>query len=216
LLVLALVGALVAVIIVSRTVGGDDTPPPAPEFQIPDTSPYAAADVKQRSGENLTLILQTRSGTEEQRLELTPQMAVERLTLIDANGVQPGDWVTIVGVTNPVKNFSAHSLIVIPGGGTLAEDGLARSPLGFTGAETARDPRDRPILGGVVVRIENNVLVLQGPTSEIRVTAGPEAPARLYRIESVEIGDISEGDRIASTFDSTVEAVLVLPGGASG
>ncbi|MGD9935365.1 MAG: hypothetical protein AB7T37_16845, partial [Dehalococcoidia bacterium] len=91
-------------------------------------------------------------------------------------------------------------------------DGVARSAAGFAGHEPSRDPRARPIIGGPVLRIEEKVIVIGGPTGEIRVTAGLEAPARLYRIEPATLADMTEGDRLAGDFDSPeLGPLLLLP-----
>ena len=213
---LLIIGALIAVVFLSASVGNQELPPEAPPFVTPEPPAFSAVDVKQRSGDGFIVTTQTSSGTAEEEVTVAESVVIERLTLITAESVQPGDWLTVVGIPNAVKNFSVHSMVVIPGGGTPAEDGIARTPAGFSGHEAARDPRDRPVLGGVVLRIEGNTIYLQGPTSEIAVIAGPEAPARLFRIEPVSVDDIGEGDRIGGFFGSTVEALLVLPGGATG
>jgi hypothetical protein len=217
ILVLALLGALIAVVVLSGTVGGDDTPPEAPAFTGPEPIAYTALDVKQRSGDTFTLIRQTTSGTAEESMQFDDALVIERLALIDASGVAEGDWVTIVGVPDPVNNFAVHAIVVIPGGAEPGAGNVVRTAAGFAGHEVARDPRDRPIIGGVVLRIEENVIIIQGPTSEISIVAGPEAPARLYRVESAEVDDIEEGDRLAGVFrDGATEAILLLPGGAAG
>lgn len=215
-LLIALLGALIAVVVVSGNVGGEDLPPAAPPFTTPEPSPFTAVDVKQRSGAELTIVRQTLAGTAEEKLTLPAQTTVERLRLITAEEVQPGDWLTVVGIPDPVKNFSVHSLVLIPGGGSAGADGVARTAAGFAGHEVARDPRDRPIVGGTVVRVESGIIYIDGPTGEIAVSAGPEAPARLFRVEAASVEAIEEGDRLAADFGGTVSAVLVLPGGAQG
>jgi hypothetical protein len=216
-IVVVLLAALIAVVVLSGSVGDDDLPPAAPPIVTPEPSPYTAVDVKQRAGDEFTIVRQTISGTSEEQLTLQGDVTIERLTLIGAEDVEPGDWLTVIGIPDPVKNFSVHSLVLIPGGGTPAEDGVARTAAGFAGHEVARDPRDRPVVGGTVLRVEDGKIFLQGPTGEITVSAGPEAPARLYRVETSSIADIGEGDRLAAEFGSgDLGAVLVLPGGATG
>jgi hypothetical protein len=214
---LAVLGTLVAVVLVSGSVGGEGVPPPAPPFVRPPGGSISAVDVKQRTGDALTVVRQTVSGTAEETLTIPAGATVERLRLIEAGEVEPGDWLTVIGIPDPVKNFAIHSMVVIPGGGTLEADGAARSAAGFAGHEVARDPRDRPILGGQVIRVEENVIYLEGPTGEIAVTAGPEAPAKLYRFEAATPDAVEEGDRLAADFGAAAIArVLILPGGAAG
>lgn len=209
---LALLGILLGVVVLSQSVGTDDIPPAAPPFQAPPVNPISSADVKLVDGPRLVIVRQTRAGTEEQELTVPAAARIERLQRIEPAGIRVGDWLTVIGVPNDVKYFSAQALIVIPGGGVPSTGGVVRSPAGFAGYESSRDPRTRAIIGGPVTAVDGIVVRLQGPTGEIRVTAGPEAPARLYRIEPASAEDIAEGDRIAGAFDAdTLDAVLLFP-----
>lgn len=205
--VLALLGT---VIVLSQSVGGDDTPSPAPPFQPPAGTTVAAADIKTVDGSRLVIVRQTRSGTEEQEIVTAPGTRVEQLAAIAPSDVAPGDWLTVVGVPNDVKNFAVYALVVIAGSPAAGADGVARSPAGFAGHEPSRDPRARPIIGGRVLAVEGNVITIEGPTGDIRVTAGPEAAARLYRIEPATVADMVEGDRLAGDFDSGPGSPLLL------
>lgn len=206
-LLLAVLGGIV---LLSQSVGAGDVPPEAPPFQPPPSAPVSAADIKLIDGVRLVIVRQTRAGTTEQELNVPAAAAIERLQAVAPADVVPGDWLTVVGVPNDVKNFSVLSLVILPGAASPGDAGVARSPAGFAGHEPMRDPRARPILGGPVLRVEDNVITIVGPTGEIRVTAGLEAPARLYRIEPASISDMREGDQIAGEFDSDMPSALLL------
>lgn len=209
---LAVLGILLGLVLLSQSAGGGDVPPAAPQFQPPPVNPVSSADIKIVDGTRLVIVRQTRAGTEEQDVTVPAGAQIERLQRIDPAGVRVGDWLTVIGVPNDVKNFSAQALIVIPGGGAPSADGVVRSPAGFAGFEWSRDPRTRVIVGGPVAAVDGIVIRLQGPTGEIRITAGPEAPARLYRIEPASVGDFAEGDRVAGAFDANaLAAVLLFP-----
>ena len=206
-LLLTLLGGIV---VLSQSVGAGDVPPEPPPFQPPPAVQISASDIKLIDGSRLVIVRQTRAGTSEQELNVPAAAAIERLQAIVPADVVPGDWLTVVGVPNDVKNFSVLSLVIISGAAQPGEDGVARSPAGFAGHEPLRDPRARPILGGPVLRVEDNVITIGGPTGEISVTAGLEAPARLHRIEPASISDMGEGDQLAGEFDSDVPGALLL------
>ena len=208
----AVLVAGIAVVVLSHTVGGSDEPPAAPAFSKPADPAYTALDVKQKNGDTLTLIKQLGETAVQQ--EFVPQsgLAVERLKPITAADVQPGDWVTVVGIADDVKNFSVHFIVVFPAGTTTPADGVARSKGGFLGHEIARNALDRPILGGAVEKVQGKDVILKGPLGPITVAFGPEAKVRAFRVEPSAAGAIGEGDRLAGVFNGTSTAsVLVLP-----
>ena len=204
----------VVLIVLSQAVGGSDEPPKAPPFAGAPPSPTSALDVKQRDGARLTLIRQKGETTEQQDLTLPESTMVERLRPIAPEDVRPGDWVTVFGIHNDVKNFAIHSVVVIPSPADGRVDGLARSAAGFFGHEASRDRSDRPIFGGIVESVNGKDLKLKVPTGT--ATVHIERGARFYRLEPSSAADIREGDRIAGTFTGSVPAaVLVIPNGGS-
>ena len=212
----AIVGVGGVVIGLSQTVGGSDERPPPPAFTGPAAAVITVLDVKQRNGDKLTLIKQIGETATQQEFVVTPGLAVERLRPITAADVQPGDWVTVIGIPDDVKNFSIQALIVFPAGATTSADGVARSKGGFLGHETARDPNARPIVGGVVERVTGKDIVLKGPDGSITVQFGPEAKARAYRLEAATPADVKEGDRMAAAYTgTTATSVLLLPADGS-
>jgi hypothetical protein len=96
-------------------------------------------------------------------------------------------------------------------------DGVARSPGGFAGHEASRDPAERPVLGGVVERLDGNQATLRTPGGNVTLDLSATAP--LLRLEAAAPDAIHEGDRIAyrpgaAPGLANAAAALVLTGGA--
>ncbi|MFN0146102.1 MAG: hypothetical protein ACKVT1_06295 [Dehalococcoidia bacterium] len=200
---------------------------------------YIALDVKSRDGTRLTLTEQRGETAVQQDLLLTETTRVERLRPITPDEVKAGDWVTLIGIPNEVKSFAIHTVVVVPGAGGEQVDGAMRSPAGFLGHEVSRNPNDRPLLGGIIQGVQGKPCpaptgVGQGPgpgqpeaatptqvpeCSDIQLTVSTGSAtvhimtgARFYRLESVAVDDVKEGDRIAGVFSGPPPAaVLVLP-----
>ncbi len=208
-LALVVLAALAAVLVLARRAAAPDVPPEPPAFQTPAPArPVVALDVLQVGGGRLAVSDGSRD------VALSPNVRVEALRPEPAAGVRTGDWLAVIGVANEVRNFSIRSLVLIEGGTPDAE-GVLRSPAGFAGHEAARDQAERPLLGGVVERVEGQRLVLRGPTGPVTVDLSPNAPLR--RLVSVRPDEIHEGDRIAYAAGTALGdaiGVLVLPGGA--
>jgi hypothetical protein len=207
---LLLLGALAAVLVLARRAAAPDVPPEPPAFQTPAPArPVVALDVLQVAAGRLALSDGSRD------VALSPNARIEVLRPESAAGVRPGEWLTVIGVANEVRNFAIRSLVLSEGGGAADAEGVLRSAAGFAGHEAARDQTERPLLGGVVERVEGQRLVLRGPTGPVTVDLSPNAP--LWRLAAAQPADIREGDRIAfpaGTAISDAAGVLVLPGGA--
>lgn len=200
------------VVLLSQTVGGSDEPPAAPAFTLPPARDTTALDVKQRTGDTVTLIKQVGDSATQQEFVITPSLAVERLVPVKPADVEAGEWLTVIGVQDDVKNFTIHYVIVLPAGGSTLSDGVARSKGGFLGDEIARDQHDRPIVGGVVQQVQGVDVVLAGPLGTITVSLGREASTRLYRVTEATGADVKDGDRLAGVFEGTKSSsILVLP-----
>lgn len=209
-LALAVLAALLAVLLLARRSAAPDVPPEPTAFRPPAPArPVTVLDVVQESGGRLALSDGSRDVTLNQadRIELLrPETPAQ---------IRPGDWLAVIGVPNEVRTFAIRSLVLIEGGGAPDAEGVVRSPAGFAGHEAARDQAERPVLGGVVERVEGNRVTLRGPTGPVTVDLTPAAPLR--RLVPAQPGDVREGDRIAVPAGQRVAdaaAVLVLPGGA--
>jgi len=209
-LLVAIVAAFAAVILLARRAAEPDVPPEPVAFRPPAPAhPVIALDVQQASGGRVSLSDGSRDVTvaQDARIEVQrPATAAE---------IRPGDWLAAIGVPNEVRNFSIRSLVLIAEPAAPDADGVVRSPGGFAGHETSRDPSERPLLGGVVEAVDGPRVTLRGPTGPIAVTLTPNAPLR--RLSQGGTGDVHEGDRIAFIGADALgdaRSVLVLPGGA--
>jgi len=209
-------GAVVAVVVLSQTLGGSDEPPAPPPFVPPAVSAISALDVKQRAGDRIVVSLDKgpsdpNGGSRD--LALTSSTRIEVLRAITASGIHAGDQVTVIGIPNEVKNFSIRS-IVVQTAAAEASGQAALSPGGFAGHEVSRSRAERPLAAGTVERVDGNTVVMKG-------AAGPMVlaldNARLFRLEQGSADDIQEGDRVAGAFDGQgpLQAILVLPGGGT-
>jgi len=216
---LALVGVLVAVVVLARRASEPDAPPEPAAFAAPaPPSPVVVFDVEAVDGGRLRVSggnnAARQSGVD---LVLAPSAAVDLLEPVLAAELKQGDWLTVVGIANEVKNFSIRALVVLPGPVASGGDGIARSPGGFAGGEASRDARERPVLGGVIERVEGNVVTLKTSTGAVTVTLTASAPLRRLRAATTQ--EIHAGDRLAlwATRDGqpdTSRSLLVLVGGA--
>ncbi len=208
LILLVFIGAGVGLVVLSQSVGGSDAPPAAPPFVTPAASNVSALDVKQRDGDVLTLIRQKAEATDERKLTLTPGIRIERLTPINTADIQAGQWLAAVGIPNQVKNFAVRALVVIPGGGTPASDGFVRSAGGFVGHESSQSQDDRPILGGIVERVEGSTIFLTTIAGPVQVRA--EAGTPIFRLEPGTADDVGEGARLAGIFAEADPVALLV------
>jgi hypothetical protein len=202
-----IVASLVAVVALSQTVGGSDAPPEPPAFAGVPPSPLTVMDVKQRDGDVLTLV---RDGVET-AFTVPPEALIERLQPIDAGDIREGDTLTVIGIPNEVLSFSIHFIVVVDGP-TQTVDGVARSAGGFAGHEASGDRADRPVIGGVVESARGDEVVVAGPDGPVTVELNEAEPARLFRVQEVEVEAIQDGDRVAANFAApTIGAILVMP-----
>jgi hypothetical protein len=219
LLGFALVGVLVAVVVLARRASEPDAPPEPPTFTVPaPASPVVVFDVEAADGGRLRVSGGDSTGRQSGvDLVLDPSATVDLVEPVAAADLKAGDWLTVAGIPNEVKNFSIRALVVLPGPGAPGADGIARSPGGFSGGEASRDGRERPVFGGVIERVEGGTVVLKTAAGQVTVTTTALAPLRRLRTATAQ--EIHAGDRIAlwATRDGqpdTGRGVLVLVGGA--
>ena len=214
---LVLVALLGAVVVAARITGDPALPPAAPALIVPSPArPTVAYDVERAQGDQL--VVAAGQDVERQRFEITvpPGTAIDVLEAIEPGAIAPGDWVTVVGVKNEVRNFAVKMVVVLPGGGTPDGEGWARTAAGFIGDEVARETREVAILGGIVTAVRPGAVVIDsgGP---VTVTLAPDAFLR--RIRPGVPADLRDGDRFALHDDGSgkpnlAQGMLVLVGGA--
>ncbi|MBI5947338.1 MAG: hypothetical protein HY875_04290 [Chloroflexi bacterium] len=217
--VLVLAG-VIAVVVLAQQAGTSDAPPEPGAFVPPAAIGQTVAfDVQQAQSGKLNLA--SPSGPQAARfkasvrdLALPDSTPVEVLTSSKLTDVRPGDWVTVFGVFNEVRNFAIRSVVVIRDPGKPLDDGFVRSPAGFLGDEAAKDQAERPILGGLVESVGDKSLVITGATGAVTITLSATPP--LYRLVAANMGAIVEGGRAAFLLPAgagieATTAVLVLP-----
>jgi hypothetical protein len=210
LLLTAIAAAFAAVLVLARRAAEPDVPPEPSAFQPPTPArPVTAVDVQQATGGRFALSDGTRDAS------FAGGARIEVLRPATAADIRPGDWLTVVGIPNEVRNFSIRSLVLIGDPSAADAEGVVRSAGGFAGHEASRDQSERPLLGGVVESVDGAQVVLRGPSGPVTVTFTPAAPLR--RLDQGRADEVREGDRIAFIEADTLgdaRAVLVLPGGA--
>jgi hypothetical protein len=102
----------------------------------------------------------------------------------------------VIGIPNEVRNFSIHSIVVLPPGGDAAANGVKRSPGGFAGNEAAPSGVEQVILGGTIERINGAALTLTGPQGPIQVQLTDRSP--IFRLQAGSVDDVREGDSVAA------------------
>ncbi|MEO6397818.1 MAG: hypothetical protein ABIP13_05075 [Tepidiformaceae bacterium] len=187
---------MLAAAVLALTVGlawglNRDTLPPSPAtFRAPaPKSSVNRYDVKASDADGL--VLASAEGTD---IRLPRPTAVDAVVRGGALGV--GDWVNVIGIVDEVRNFSIRAILVLPEHGPIGADGVARTPAGFSGLETRRDPAERVIISGQVVRTEGETATLTGPAGEITLNLRPGA--QVFRLEKGDPAAIRAGDGLAS------------------
>jgi hypothetical protein len=194
-------GTLTAVIVLSQHVGQTVTRPNPPPF-VPPTNDTTITrfDVKQAGGAQLTLAAPPVKGQAAPPDYILSSAASTRIVVLEPNTAatlpQPGEWVSVIGIPNEVRNFSIHSIVVLPPGGDAAANGVKRSPGGFAGNEAAPSGVEQVILGGTIERINGAALTLTGPQGPIQVQLTDRSP--IFRLQAGSIDDVREGDSVAA------------------
>ena len=217
---LAVLATLIAVIVLSQRVGDDDLRPQAPPFAYAGERPTTVRlTVKQAGDGKITLVEDAAKGAPApaaREFALGIETVIEVLTPVEsAAQVNAGDWVSVVGIPNEVRNFTIHAVVVLRAGSEPDAEHVKHSAAGFAGYEAGIDGSDRVLVGGPVERVDGNVLTLRGPSGSITVQLTAGAP--IYRLAAGTLADIHEGDRVAvqgMTATGTPSAILVQPAGS--
>lgn len=213
---LILVAGILAVVVLAARSGGSDAPPrPAPFAPPAPSRVFSAYDVREVTGDVLTLAVAGSTADRPASVTLRSGVVVEVLAPATARDIQPGDWITIIGVPNEVRNYSITAIVAIPPPHGEPVESFRTTQAGFLGYEPIRDVEQVPILGGEVTAVDGDTLTLTGPDGPVTLTLTEAAP--LVRVSTGDAGAIAEGDRIAvlGTSPAEAEAVLVLPKGAA-
>ena len=218
-LVTAAVATILGVVVLSQHVGSDNVPPQSPPFSYsPPATGVTRMSVRQSTNGNLTAAEDAPKGSaapSPRQISASSSTIVEVLKPATSAAIQPGDWITVVGIPNNVRNFSIHAVLDIPGVKAAGADGVGRSAGGFGGDEASPNAADRVILGGPVNAVQGDAITLIGPAGPITVQLTPAAP--LYRLETATLADVHEGDRIAvKGADPSAPTSLLAQPAASG
>lgn len=205
-------GALAIVVLAGR---GRDTSAPRPRAFVPPAAahPAVAADVQQIRGSTITL--GSSSGNTD--ATLPPALRVYVLERADARAAAPGDWVTVIGISNEVLNFTIRLVLIIPAsaGAALDAEGIPRLPSGLAGHEANRDAAERPLAAGRVERVDGQTITLALHGRSATIDAASGSPIR--RVTAADTSAIREGDRVAyvptrpGAGAGEAQALLVLP-----
>jgi hypothetical protein len=217
-----LLAGLVVVVLLARGSAQSDVPAPLGPFSPPGAAnPTVTYDVERADGGRLTVGSGSDAGRVRVDIEVPAGGKVDVLESVGRadikRAIQQGDWVTVIGVKNEVKNFSIRTVLIIPGGGTPDGDGFVRTPGGFSGDEAARDSAEAPVLGGPVDQITATGVTLKTAAGTVSLDFTGAAPVR--RLRPGLPADIHEGDRVAFHTGADGKAdvargALVLVGGA--
>ncbi len=230
--VLALVFGLGTIVFLSSRANTSEAPPEPAAFATPvPVRPVLGFDVRQATPGSFQLASAGQASGQERTLTVTPDIRWEILEPVSEADITIGEWLTVIGVPNAVRAFSIRSVVVFPATSTPGEDGLLRSASGFSGYEAARDPLEKPILSGKVIRLSQRegttetargsvpatytVVTIQTPGGEVDVDLQNGKEFALHRVAPAEAGDVQDGDRLAfAATDGEPQAILILPGGA--
>ncbi len=212
----AALALLTGIVVVSQRVGRESQRPDAPPFSPPAAFPtnYQRLVVRQVTGSAITLGSDSSSGRPESKattFDASAGAVIEVISPATAASLQPGEWMSVIGITNSVRNFTIHQIVVLPAGSNADADGVARSAAGFGGYEAATDENDRVAFGGTIAKADGNTVTLDGPEGPITVQLSDRAP--LFRLAAATAADIREGFGAAAILDASggMRAILFQP-----
>ncbi|PFG74257.1 hypothetical protein A9A59_1472 [Tepidiforma thermophila] len=179
--------ALAAVVAAARQTGSGDAPPTPGAMQLPRIAAYATFTVERVEPGRLVV-----SGGSVSELPVGAETRAWRLEPADADAVQTGAAIAIIGVPNEVRNAAIRAIIV--------GDPGSPGPAGpFGGHEALGERFALPMVVGTVVRVEEGRAVIRTGAGE--ATAWPGEGAPVFRVREVEVDDIRPGDRVGVLLD---------------
>lgn len=193
-----IVVVLAAVVALAQRSGGSGAPPRPGAFVGPvDPRPFVVYSVQQVSGGNI--IFGSGEGQPVRDVSIGPSTAVEVLRAEPFDGIQVGDWVTLIGVPNNVRTFALRGIVVISSPDADRYNGFALTAGGFLGHEVSRDRAERPAVGGLVTAIGASSLTLEAPEGRAPVTVNvdPENLPTVFRVHEGEVSDLVAGATVA-------------------
>ena len=198
-LVAITLATLGGVIALSRVVSNEHLRPAAPAFTYAGPPQgYVRYSVKEAAPDRLSVVADVPDGAPVPApVSLVPGPAtkIESLQPVGAATVAVGDGVSVIGIANEVRNFSIDAIVVMAAQGQPNSDHVLRSPGGFAGSEASPNAAERVIFGGAVTAIAGSTLTLSGAAGPITVNLLTGAP--LFRLESVPLSAIHDGDRVS-------------------
>ena len=172
---LVAVAAAVAVIVLSQNVGQDNVPAlPSPFVYSPPATGLVRASVKQVGDGTMTVAEDAAPGNAApppRTVRPTASTVIEVLTPVPSSALQAGDWVTVLGISNAVRNFSIHAVVAVPNADAT---GLSKGQ--FAGNEASANAADRVIFGGVYTN--NSTAGTVRPADGRLLCSGRTAPFR--------------------------------------
>jgi hypothetical protein len=197
-----LVGALLVlggITWLSQRVGHESRRPDAPAFSNPVPIPGANRYiVKQASSAALSLVAESPTDPANapvQTLTIGSGIRVEVLRAARPSDLRPGEWLAVIGVSNKVRNFTVHGLVIIPGVPAVGTDQVARSAAGFAGNEAGLNADDQVVLGGVIDQVSPGFVTINAGPTAVRVDIPSRSP--IYRLDEGRADEIRDGDLVA-------------------
>jgi len=223
-LALVLVAIVVTVLVLAQRAGVSGAPPKPAPFEPPrEALEVVVYDVQ--SVTDGTIVFGASDVDSTEGVAIPAGARVERLSAMGFDEVRAGDWATVIGVVNGVRNYTIGSVVIMDGSPARSGDTELRSPGGFLGYEAARDPQHRVIIAGLIESVEDGRFLITTPGGPVSVwleeTEGAGPPPFL-RLSESSSADVRTGDRVAfpATLEGKVDpaaaAVLVLDADAAG
>jgi hypothetical protein len=178
--------ALVAVVAAARQTGSGDAPPTPGPMTLPRTAGYATLTVVRTEPGRLVV-----SGGGVAELPVGAGTRAWRLEPADADAVETGAGVAIIGVPNEVRNAAIRAIVV-------GEAGSAGPAGPFGGHEALGDPA-LPLITGTVTGVENGRATVRTAAGEVSVWLGPGAP--VFRVRETGVEALQPGDRVGVLLD---------------
>jgi hypothetical protein len=196
LLAVLVVGAMAGVLVLARQAAQPDSPPPPVAFVPPPPPSFVAFDVERNDGGVLRLTAGGGQQSTASEVVLAADARVWQLEPAVLSDLQAPLVVNVIAIPNEVRNFTIHLLAFAPATGSEALD-AEFVPLAdwFAGHETSRDPRDRPVVSGVVERFDGNIGYVKTEAGQATIEIDAGAPVRLLRRGGA--GEVQPGDRVA-------------------
>ncbi|GIW15921.1 MAG: hypothetical protein KatS3mg063_1774 [Tepidiforma sp.] len=179
--------ALGAVVAAAQRTGNGDAPPTPGPMTLPRTVGYATLTVVRTEPGRLVV-----SGGGVAELPVGAGTRAWRLEPADADAVETGAAMAIIGVPNEVRNAAIRAIVV-------GEAGSAGPAGPFGGHEALGEPTALPLITGTVTGVENGRATVRTAAGEVSVWLGPGAP--VFRVRETGVEALQPGDRVGVLLD---------------